>query len=325
MDLVADNAGPLIDISLTDAFSGDQHAQKWQDASTGAWFITAFIVFCMLSAPLAFSCGPQQCYNWPPLVGFWLYAWITMSLLWMTQQLDPGVVNPSCSEDPLVVALNRGEAVLPVAQYQISRDNRNQFARRRVLDSGVLAEPERWCTTCNIWRGHRTTHCSKCGFCMERFDHHCGVLGTCIARNNHRFFATFLLFAGVGTMILAYACMTRLQELGWPSNSHEMGAVGSILLCLFCMYAYTSCISIFGFMHCSMVCFNQTTKEQLQRGERSRGIVRSCTSGWVEVWCAPMRWKYGREVGSIRNADVEIGSSLEAPLIQVAPVASKKQ
>ena len=32
---------------------------------------------------------------------------------------------------------------------------------------------------------------------MERFDHHCPVLGTCIAARNMRWFAGFLLYAGV--------------------------------------------------------------------------------------------------------------------------------
>ena len=83
-----------------------------------------------------------------------------------------------------------------------------------------------YCTTCDVWRPPRASHCRQCGYCMERFDHHCPVLGTfisiqlvhkflfrmgdvtddvfcllftgtCIAAKNMRWFATFLMYAGV--------------------------------------------------------------------------------------------------------------------------------
>jgi hypothetical protein len=33
----------------------------------------------------------------------------------------------------------------------------------------------RYCSTCNIWRPPRASHCTTCGFCFQRFDHHCAV------------------------------------------------------------------------------------------------------------------------------------------------------
>jgi palmitoyltransferase ZDHHC9/14/18 len=54
----------------------------------------------------------------------------------------------------------------------------------------------RYCTTCNIWRPPRASHCGECGYCMARFDHHCGVVATCIAQRNHRYFAFMLLSGG---------------------------------------------------------------------------------------------------------------------------------
>ena len=38
-----------------------------------------------------------------------------------------------------------------------------------------------YCTTCDVWRPPRASHCRQCGYCMERFDHHCPVLGTFIS------------------------------------------------------------------------------------------------------------------------------------------------
>lgn len=63
------------------------------------------------------------------------------------------------------------------------------------------------CYTCRIIRPPRTSHCSLCDNCVERFDHHCEWLGTCIGKRNYKYFVYFVL-------ALNLACIYQLIQTG---------------------------------------------------------------------------------------------------------------
>ena len=75
-----------------------------------------------------------------------------------------------------------------------------------------------YCVTCDVWRPPRTSHCRLCGYCMERFDHHCPVLGTCIAARNMRWFAGFLLYAGVSYICVCERFLSSRRRSTFPNS-----------------------------------------------------------------------------------------------------------
>ena len=66
----------------------------------------------------------------------------------------------------------------------------NRPLLRQVINGHKVIVP--FCYTCSMFRPPRTSHCSVCDNCVERFDHHCLWLGTCIGKRNYKYFYWFI-------------------------------------------------------------------------------------------------------------------------------------
>ena len=68
--------------------------------------------------------------------------------------------------------------------------NTNKPLLRQVINGHLMTLT--FCYSCSLFRPPRTSHCSLCDNCVERFDHHCLWLGTCIGKRNYKYFYTLI-------------------------------------------------------------------------------------------------------------------------------------
>mmetsp|Transcript_7826 Transcript_7826/g.19744 ORF Transcript_7826/g.19744 Transcript_7826/m.19744 type:complete len:205 (-) Transcript_7826:8-622(-) len=84
--------------------------------------------------------------------------------------------------------------ILP-RQPDVKEAEDNPFAKpppTRTVTVKTFRMKLKYCDTCNLYRPPRSSHCSICDNCVDRFDHHCPWVGNCVGRRNYHFFLSFV-------------------------------------------------------------------------------------------------------------------------------------
>jgi len=153
----------------------------------------------------------------------------------------------------------------------------------------------RYCSTCNIYRPPRCSHCKICDNCVDRFDHHCPWVGTCIGRRNYYWFLLFTFSSALYGLYIVFFCLRALYVQG--SAEADTGASAVRLLALGAQRDWVStAIAVFCFLsllftltlssfHVYLVSSGLTTHEHIKGTyqERDSPYSRGCCANWRAV------------------------------------------
>ncbi|KAJ4928237.1 hypothetical protein JOQ06_016031 [Pogonophryne albipinna] len=232
-----------------------------------------------------------------PVIGGFLFVFVVITLL-QTSFTDPGILPRATPDEAADI------------EKQIDNTGNTSYrppprTKEVVINQQVVKL--KYCFTCKMFRPPRTSHCSLCDNCVERFDHHCPWVGNCVGKRNYRFFYTFIVSLSFHTAFI-FGCVTThlslraqggkglvfaLQESPgrYPLVMNPLTAVELVI----CFFSVWSILGLSGF-HTYLVASNLTTNEDIKgswsgkSGEdvtnpySQRNIFVNCCS----VLCGPM-------------------------------------
>jgi len=199
-------------------------------------------------------------------------------LLFLTSATDPGII----IRQPPVHNLDTIDTRLTPPVYETVLLNGKEITLK-------------YCYTCNVYRPPRSSHCSACDNCCEKWDHHCPWTGTCIGRRNYRYFYCFITLVTFSSIIgFLLCCLQIVLLVFYMMNAFHLGAgasVGYTFLLSIPMFIIMGVFAMGGsftfllfWFHTFLISINRTTYEHLKKykyNTYNRGLFYN----WWSVLC----------------------------------------
>uniref|UniRef100_A0A8C9V782 Palmitoyltransferase n=1 Tax=Scleropages formosus TaxID=113540 RepID=A0A8C9V782_SCLFO len=211
---------------------------------SGVLPLTLGLIFITVGLFFAFDCPflMEHLSRFVPAIAAVLFLFVIISLL-RTSFTDPGILPRATPEEAADVERHIG----------------NEAPRTKEILINKQLVKLKYCFTCKMFRPPRTSHCSLCDNCVERFDHHCPWVGNCVGKRNYRFFYSFLVSLSFLTAFI-FGCVITHLTLRISSLKDTPIGVLELVVCFFSIW---SILGLSGF-HTYLVASNLTTNEDIK-------------------------------------------------------------
>ncbi|XP_032414658.1 palmitoyltransferase ZDHHC18a isoform X1 [Xiphophorus hellerii] len=224
-----------------------------------------------------------------PMIGGVLFLFVVASLL-RTSFTDPGILPRATADE--AADIERQIDTSGSSTYRPPPRTKEILINQQVVKL-------KYCFTCKMFRPPRTSHCSLCDNCVERFDHHCPWVGNCVGKRNYRYFYSFIISLSFLTSFI-FGCVITHITLRSQAGKGIVQAIqespASVVELVICFFSIWSILGLSGF-HTYLVASNLTTNEDIKgswsgkRGAEESGnpytysnIITNC----CVTLCGPM-------------------------------------